>query len=508
MLVDAPPEVVCLIRTVVSNSWTAGIQRESEEPQGVFKLKLYGQPFSLSCTRDVSVRTKKMLCLILETLREHGWELTLSSDLSRIYDLSTLFFQKVSFDGYDGCHVMCLSLSAHDKLQLVNAPSEAGRIIIECVADLYQKHINANEFFEVQMKGISQNLFYQSDFFAGYLWSATTSESGFRARQLLLNIFHRFHEVRYRYYGTANIKGTADCIFFIADCQDVGPREYCMLSLNASDRVRIIGAPDELIGMVGECLQRHWPKGIQDAKTKGDGAYFEYKMKGFPWSSCGTESVDSRLMLTIILQQLITVGWGVVTALDVSRRANDKAVFLLRRCAVGSVPHFAICPAETDKIRLVNADKQMIELVGNVLRSSWTLGIQREGLYGHSFEYRLAGYVWSSSVFGCSGQFELCRMMMTRLLYELAQRGWRVICSADVSSKYASDDGNNSKEHPVDVHSWFIAYTGLASAAQPSLPNPTLSAPEQVVPTAPPLEPPPSYDEAVAGVGVLPSQKN
>lgn len=55
---------------------------------------------------------------------------------------------------------MCLSLSALDKLQLVNAPDDAGRILMECVDDLYQKHTNAEDFFEVQMKGMLQLMIY------------------------------------------------------------------------------------------------------------------------------------------------------------------------------------------------------------------------------------------------------------------------------------------------------------------------------------------------------------
>uniref|UniRef100_A0A9J2PE32 Reverse transcriptase Ty1/copia-type domain-containing protein n=1 Tax=Ascaris lumbricoides TaxID=6252 RepID=A0A9J2PE32_ASCLU len=490
LIVDASPEVANLIRDCVLCSWPAGIQREYDESNGVLQLKLNGIPFARSCTREHSVQTKKMLCLILKTLRERGWELILSSDLSRTYDLSTLFFQMVPVHGYNGCHIMCLSLSALDKLQLVNAPDDAGRILMECVDDLYQKHTNAEDFFEVQMKG--------------YLWSTATAEVGFRSRQLLLDIFHRFHELGYRYYGTANIKGTADCIFFISDSDDVGTREYCMLSLNASDRIRLIGAPDEVINVVGECLDRHWKRGVQDAKRRDGGAYFEYKLKGFPWHTWGTESVDSQLVLTIILQQLITVGWAVVTALDVSRRPTDKAVFLLRRCAIASVPHFAICPAEADKVRVINADKEINELVGNVLRDSWTLGIQREGLFGSSYEYKLVGYAWSASSY--NKQFELCRMMMSRLLYQLAQRGWRVICSADVSARYTSSDDHGSEEHPLDVHSWFVAHTGHAPASPPMQVLPSASG--HVMPSVPPEEPPPSYESVMAGVGVMPIQKN
>ncbi|VDK42311.1 unnamed protein product [Anisakis simplex] len=488
VLVDASEEVISMVRSVVSQLSAAGIQSESQGPCGAYKFKLRGMPFVTS-SREISVQTKLMLCELLKVLRENGWELTLSSDLSRRRDLSTLFFQKIPNNGYEyafrGCHIMCLSLSSMDRLQLVNAPVEANNILIECVDTLHQRDHSGQNYFEVQMKG--------------YLWEALTAEGGFQARSLLLNTFSRFHELRYRFYGTANIKGTADCIFFISDRDDVGQREYCMLSLNASDRLRLVCAPNEVVDLVGECLQRYWVKGIQHAKVKGgDPLHFEYKLGGFPWNSMGTEAVESRLLITIILQQLVTIGWAVVTAIDLSRRATDKAVFLLRRCAASTIPHFAICPAETDKLRVINANKEMIEVVGNVLRSCWTLGIQREEYYGNSFEYKLVGYPWSSTVSSLTGdhQYELCRMMMISLIDELGRHGWRVICSADVSSKYIKSN-NSSEEHPLDVHSWFIAYTADISAPQ----SQSTSAIPQQFPTAPLVAVdalPPSYDEAVS----------
>ncbi len=50
----------------------------------------------------------------------------------------------------------------------------------------------------------------------------------------------------------------------------------------------------------------------------------EYKLKGYPWSSEGDDAINSRYLITLILQSLIEVGWAVMSALDISRRVNDK----------------------------------------------------------------------------------------------------------------------------------------------------------------------------------------
>ncbi len=61
---------------------------------------------------------------------------------------------------------------------------------------------------------------------------------------------------------------------------------------------------------------------VQEAKQYSN--CFEYKMRGYPWNCMGDEAIFSRQILTIILQNLVTIGWAVVTALDVSRRITDK----------------------------------------------------------------------------------------------------------------------------------------------------------------------------------------
>lgn len=119
------------------------------------------------------------------------------------------------------------------------------------------------------------------------------------------------------------------------------------------------------------------------------------------------------------------------------------------------------------------------------------------GLYGNSFEIKLGGFPWATSGHGGT-TFELCRMLMTRLLLGLETRGWKVACSADVSSKH-DNNGYNSKR-ALDVNTWFVAYRGqtqvpsVAAAQSYPVPSaPTLPSPHFVCPH----DAPPSYEEAV-----------
>ncbi len=55
-----------------------------------------------------------------------------------------------------------------------------------------------------------------------------------------------------------------------------------------------------------------------------------------------------------------------------------QAVFVLRSCTPASVPHFCINPSKTDRIRLINAPKNVQNAVSGVIHSNW-YGVQSEG---------------------------------------------------------------------------------------------------------------------------------
>lgn len=491
-VIEASSEVVKIIRTVIVQHYTKKIQSEVKSKGGnVVYLKLQGSPFEKEGKKEDGVMVKAMVCALLERLRSAGWELALSSNLSRRQDSSTLFFRQVPVTSYAGCKMMCLCLSGDDKLQLINGPAEARSVLAECSKELLQKQSCGNNYFEVQLRG--------------NVWRVSLKKDWFLSRKILLDCFTQFLRLRYFFYGTANLLGSADCIFFISDGGDMGLQEFCLLSLNNDNHIRLINAPDEVIQAARNCLKERWTRGIQKAGTKTGGNFYEFKITGSPWSSCGVEAIESRLLMTVLLQQLVQVGWAVVTAFDISRTAANKAVFLLHRCVAANIPHFAICPAHVNFIRIINANEDMVQLVKETVQETWTVGIESEIVYGNSYEMTLAGSPWESS----GEVFELTRAMMARILYELGKRGWRPICSADVSSQYLND-GKKAHCHPLDVHSWFIAYTGCNQASapaqetEPQEPVPlALPVPNEIVPSGslyPSLqnEPPPSYEDAVS----------
>uniref|UniRef100_A0A915K267 Uncharacterized protein n=1 Tax=Romanomermis culicivorax TaxID=13658 RepID=A0A915K267_ROMCU len=127
-----------------------------------------------------------------------------------------------------------------------------------------------------------------------------------------------------------------------------------------------------------------------------------FKLKGYPWMANGSETVAARFLVSTILVKVSSIGWPVLTSLDISRRANDKGVFVLRSASGLSLPssipspsYFCVSLNETDKIRLINAPSHIGGMLKNVVGTYWSAGICREQEYFGSYEMKLNGAPWN-----------------------------------------------------------------------------------------------------------------
>jgi len=137
---------------------------------------------------------------------------------------------------------------------------------------------------------------------------------------------------------------------------------------------------------------------------------------------------------------------------------------------------------------VIGARTDIVDAVRRCIAHNWPKGVDRECDYYGSVEFKLCGNPWSPF---SSNESCLARVMMCRLLATFSQYGWRVISSADVSAKYHHQD--NGPDYPVDVHSWFLAYTGVSHV-------PTVAVNAPMLPGSVPPgynSPPPSYSEAM-----------
>lgn len=181
----------------------------------------------------------------------------------------------------------------------------------------------------------------------------------------------------------------------------------------------------------------------------------------------GDEATAARVFICGLLETLHIDGYEAITALDVTRGLNDKALFIFRskhssltirspqqRAAFllkeSSQPYWCISLQDESKVRLINAPENLRLAVRHAIDQIWPWGIQKENSYynDEGYLFKLRAGPWGAE------QHENVSALMSYVLKVLNDQGCRAVLSADVTGRYISN--NHGGSHSLDVHSWFL----------------------------------------------------
>ena len=99
--------------------------------------------------------------------------------------------------------------------------------------------------------------------------------------------------------------------------------------------------------------------------------------------------------------------------------------------------HFASMSMHAaDALRFLSFPTPVIDACRTTTRALWSGGIQREGGYGDSYEFKLTGYPWSSMGFSAMQ----ARRLIAGLLGTLHGMGWVLTLNTDVSNSPGDKD--------------------------------------------------------------------
>merc|ERR550532_1446002 len=116
--------------------------------------------------------------------------------------------------------------------------------------------------------------------------------------------------------------------------------------------------------------------------------------------------------------KLKSVGWEVAVTLDVSRRLNDKAVFVFRQCPPQTQPFAVLSFHETDKIRFLSSSHEGQAVEAGI--------IQDTKPYWKAKQWKIRGVPFSGGY--CRGEDQrMIIQLLTRVMKLLHQQGWRVV---------------------------------------------------------------------------------
>jgi len=208
---------------------------------------------------------------------------------------------------------------------------------------------------------------------------------GVGVRRFILELVAEFETVEYRFYGTINLKGIVDCLFFLSRKPKGAPlasavRPYAttnvkwkaaphpqlpkfwVLSLDRSDRIRVITSGSHrspkrpelhrILDVLKKTIATYWLEGLER-----EGEYFdsyELQLGGTPWDESETKNgLAPRMLMTVMFEELLKIGWKVHCTVDITRDLNDKSIFVFKSAPPECWHHFCMALDGYDKLRLV-----------------------------------------------------------------------------------------------------------------------------------------------------------
>ncbi|KAJ8515184.1 hypothetical protein ONZ45_g7370 [Pleurotus djamor] len=197
----------------------------------------------------------------------------------------------------------CMSMNMYDRLRFIQFPVEHINTIRTAIQQSWAKGIqeerNYHGSHEFKLKGNP--------------WYAKGSEAS-PSRVLMCGVLSTLYSMGWILCISTDIsKKQADkdtCIFRYQQPLPP-PCTWFAISFNMGDRLRLIGAPEELVlpfkQILGSMLQKDGWK---------DGGVYEFKCEGYPWMASGSEAVSTRILLLRMIEVLESFGYSLYASLD------------------------------------------------------------------------------------------------------------------------------------------------------------------------------------------------
>ncbi|CAK9785251.1 hypothetical protein CC85DRAFT_285353 [Cutaneotrichosporon oleaginosum] len=227
-----------------------------------------------------------------------------------------------------------------------------------------------------------------------------------------------------------------------------GPSQplFACLHLSREDRLRLLGFPPHITEVIKNTLAIAWPVGLQS--SDGGPGWFEFKLRGYPWSAQGREAVPSKRLMIHLLHHLSNAGWHLAASTDLSKKSWDKDSLMFR---AGPPVHriiFAVTFNETDKIRIIDPPNDSIQqgFIQTVTRC-WSAGIQDQKMKEERcYQMKLRGNPWYAS---SSQQVNDARYLGLGLLSTFDAMGYELLGCIDMNTGMSEDNR--------DMDAWFFA---------------------------------------------------
>lgn len=210
--------------------------------------------------------------------------------------------------------LLCLSLHETDKIRVMNLAANSIPALRAC--------IEASWPYGIQSAGL-YGISYQFKL-RGRPWEGDGEQAN-HSRRLMAGIFGFLLRAGWILKLSTDISKWTwdkDTFYFKQDAPPDPQVQVCAISFNETDKVRVIGGPQEVANVVRSCVHNFWYRGLQR-----ECLYYgqpEFKLLGNPWTAEGKETMQTRMFVGQLIEALDRGRWEVYASIDISRGKGGK----------------------------------------------------------------------------------------------------------------------------------------------------------------------------------------
>lgn len=147
----------------------------------------------------------------------------------------------------------------------------------------------------------------------GNPWSASGSTQKPEARRLVMGLLQGLFDMGWVLKAAVDISKKEfdkDSLLFRYQQPAPPPCMWLCISFDKGDLIHVINAPNALNSSLVQAL------GSKVQRTENQGSIFEIKFNGYPWRASGTDTVQTRVILLILLETLEQHGFSLYASID------------------------------------------------------------------------------------------------------------------------------------------------------------------------------------------------
>lgn len=458
----APDEVTHVIREAIAAEWPSGLQFDdvSSSLCCVHEFKLKGTPWFNMSTATASC-SRKLIFSMIEKLKRLNWALVEDVDVNRGNFTQLWILQKLP-EALPETTDLLVSLHDTDDVRLYTSDvfsvvetESAVRRGIE-LAWKIDTEGEENGWFQFKLKGRP--------------WRAYWADS-VPSRQILLGVCSELdnslgYELTHSVISSCKFTTKSSLVFRKRQNDDKKADDvfmYTGLSMHGGDLLRLLDIPGtepdaELIDAISDAIRRGWPRGIKSQDLYA-GSY-EWKLQGWPWRASGEATVDSRRLVSFLLQMMWSNHFELMPRILCSGRLGDSSLLVFRRRKPANSKMYPSLKARTqpvvcvsfhdrNDIRISSTDSDIPAQLGVKLRPALTSPalfcdvVKTGSPYGQSYQYVLQ----ASPFLAFSGvkPSTFITSIVLSLIDAMANEGWTLRTSLDVSQKFIATKDTQKK---------------------------------------------------------------